>query len=142
MSSTDILNKIKKYESNGIYYLANDNIVDQCEFVYDRNIKGEALVPKDNSNNISETTFSGVFEIDTRNFFMTSDGKWNSNNLLSTCLDQVKPSCRLVTPIRDDDFSSFTNDFQKIVANIRAIGKLGNPRNSRDLHSIIADEPN
>ena len=140
MSASDILTEIKQYETNGIHYLGNDNIVDLCTFTYQKDIKGEILVPKNNTNNISELVFAGVFEIDARNFFMTSDGKWNSNNPLGTRFDQVKPSCRLL-PIQKDDFSLFENDYSTVLANIRAIETLGNPRKSRDYHSIIIDEP-
>lgn len=141
MSASQILTEIKEFENNGIYYLANDNIASSCNFTYNKSTKGEILVPKENSNDITEMTFSGVFEVDARNFFMTSDGKWNSNNPLGSRFDQIKPSCRLLPVHRDDDFSLFENDFPKIVANIHAIENLGNPRKSHDTHSIIIDEP-
>jgi hypothetical protein len=75
MTAADILTEIKKFEKNGIYYLGNENVASFYNFTYDKDIKGEVLVPKNNSDNISESVFSGVFEIDARNFFMTSDGK-------------------------------------------------------------------
>ena len=139
-SASEILTEIKQFETNGIHYLGNDNIVDLCTFTYQKDIKGEILIPKNNTNNISELVFAGVFEIDARNFFMTSDGKWNSNNPLRTRFDQVKPSCRLL-PIQKDEFSLFENNYSTVLANIRAIETLGNPRKSRDYHSIIIDEP-
>ena len=140
MTSSEILTEIKQYEANGIHYLGNDNIVDLCTFTYQKDIKGEILIPKNNTNNISELVFAGVYEIDARNYFMTSDGKWNSNNPLGTRFDQVKPSCRLL-PVQRDGFSSIENDYSTTIANIRAIENLGNPRKSRDCHSIIIDEP-
>ena len=140
MSAAEILTEIKQYETNGIHYLGNDNIVDICTFTYQKNLKGEILVPKDNTHNISELVFAGVYEIDARNYFMTSDGKWNSNNPLGTRFDQVKPSCRLL-PAQRNEFTLFENDYPTINANIRAIETLGNPRKSRDYHSIIIDEP-
>ena len=140
MSASEIMTEIKQYESSGLHYLGHDNIVDLCTFTYQKDLKGEILVPKNNTNNISELLFAGVYEIDARNFFMTSDGKWNSNNPLSTRFDQVKPSCRLL-PVQKDEFSLFEKDYSTIIANIRAIKTLGNPRKSRDCHSIIIDEP-
>ena len=140
MSASEIMTEIKQYESSGLHYLGHDNIVDLCTFTYQKDIKGEILVPKNNTNNISELLFAGVYEIDARNFFMTSDGKWNSNNPLGTRFDQVKPSCRLL-PVQKDEFSLFEKDYSTIIANIRAIETLGNPRKSRDSHSIIIDEP-
>ena len=101
------------------------------------------IIPKNNTNNISELVFAGVFEIDAHNFFMTSDGKWNSKNPLGTRFNQVKPSCRLL-PIQrlGEEFSLFKNNYSTIIANIRAIETLGNPcTKSRDCHSIIIDEP-
>ena len=116
--------------------------VDLCTFTYQKDLKGEILVPENNTNNISELVFAGIFEIDTRNFFMTSDGKWNSNNPLGTRFNQVKPSCRLL-PIQRlrEEFSLFENNYSTIIANIRAIETLGNPRKPCDCHSIIINEP-
>jgi hypothetical protein len=61
-----------------------DNICSLCEFVYNKDIKGDMLVPKDNDMKAktSEFILSGIFAIDARNFFMTSDGKWNPNDTL------------------------------------------------------------
>jgi hypothetical protein len=140
MSEDEILTEIRDLKSNGIHYLANDNIASLCNFTFNKDIKGDILVPKEDTNDISEFILVGVFEIDARNFFMTSDGKWSSNNPLGTRFDQVKPSCRLLPAHRENDFSSFQNDFQTFIANIRAIENLGNPRKSRDVHSIIIEE--
>ena len=140
MREADILAEIKKFEENGIHYLGNENIASLYNFVYDKDVKGEVLVPKDNSNDISESVFSGVFEIDARNFFMTSDGKWNSKNPLGTRFDQIKPSCRLLAPRRDNSLFIFNNDFPKIIANIQAIENFGNSRTFRDTHSIVLEE--
>ena len=55
------------------------------------------------------------FEIDTKNYFMTSDGKWNSNNPIGTHLHQVKSFCHLLPVRRDDEFSYSANDFPAIM---------------------------
>ena len=141
MTSSEILTEIKQYEANGIHYLGNDNIVDLCTFTYQKDIKGEILVPKNNTNNISELVFAGVYEIDARNYFMTSDGKWNSNNPLGTRFDQVKPSCHLSSVQHNTDLAFSTEDYPSIVANIREIENLPGHHKNREIHSILIEEP-
>lgn len=124
MSASNILTEIKQYESKGLHYLRHDNIIHLCTFTYQKNLKGEILIPKNNTNNISELVFAGVYKINAQNHFMPSDGKWNSNNPLSTYFDQVKPSCQLL-PVQRNDFIIFKNDYS--IANICVIETLGNP---------------
>jgi hypothetical protein len=136
-SPEDYLNEIRQLRSQGIYYAADENISSQCEFIYSKDVKGEKLVPKNDNKVISEFILTGVFEIDAKNYFMTSDGKWNSNNTLGTRFDQVKPTCHLLPVRRNDNFSFSINDFPAIISNIRAIESMGNPRKSRDTFSTI-----
>jgi hypothetical protein len=82
--------------SHGIHYAADTNIISQCEFIFNKDIRGNILVPRGSQAPISEFVLSGIFQINPRNFFMTSDGKWNPNNTLRTCLDQVKATCHLL----------------------------------------------
>ena len=137
LSGSDILIDTKRLQTDGIHYAAKENIVSQCEFVFNKEIRGEVLVPKDKDKKGSEFVLTGIFEIDPRNFFMTSDGKWNSNNPLGTRFDQVKPSCQLLPVQRNDEFSYSIEDYPAIIANIHSIENLANPRKSRDIHSII-----
>ena len=141
LSGSDILIETQQLHSQGIYYAANENLASQCEFIFNKDIKGEMLVPKDPDKKNSEFILTGILEIDAKNFFMTSDGKWNSNNALGTRLDQVKPSCHLLPVQRDDEFSFSTNDYSTILTNIRSIENLANPRKSRDTHSAIIENP-
>ena len=137
-SEQDILNDIRNLKSVGIHYATIDNIASQCEFVFNKTIKGEILLEKTSQK---EFILSGVFEIDARRYFMTSDGKWNVNNSFNTHFRQVKPSCNLISPQRNTDIHFSQNDFPTIIGNIRAIENLANPRKSRDAHSLIIEEP-
>ena len=141
LSGSEILSEIQQLQSQGIIYSAKENIASQCEFVYNKERKGSILIPKDDTNNISEFVLTGVFEIDPRSFFMTSDGKWNSNNPLGLPFHQVKPSCCLLPVRRDINFDFSINDFPSIITNIHAIELLANPRRSRDVSSFVTGDP-
>lgn len=71
---------------------------------------------------------------------MTSDGKWNANNTLGTRFEQVKLSCRLLPVEKKEEFTFSSDDFPKIISNIRAIESLANPRKTRDAFSVIIEE--
>jgi hypothetical protein len=75
LSGVDILRRVQDLRSEGIHYAANDGILNRCEFIFSKDIKGDILIPK--GERLSEFILTGVFEIDLRTFFMTSDGKWN-----------------------------------------------------------------
>ena len=137
-SEQEILNDIHNLKSSGIHYAATENISSQCEFVFNKTIKGEILVEKTSQK---EFILSGVFEIDARRYFMTSDGKWNVNNSFNTHFHQVKPSCNLISPQRSTDIEFSQHDFPTIIGNLRSIESLANPRKSRDTHSLLVEEP-
>lgn len=80
--------------------------------------------------------------MDTHNFFMTSNGKWNQNNQFGTRFDQVKPSCHLLPVECDSTFSYSTDDFSSIISNIQAIESLANPGKAREHVSVIMDKLN
>jgi hypothetical protein len=105
-----------------------------------KEIKGDIFIPKDNECKLSEIVLSGIFEIDARNFFLTSDGKWNANNSLNTHFYQVKPSCHLLPVERDKDFKFSKEDFPTIITNLRQIEKLKNPHNTQSTYSCIVEE--
>ena len=133
------LTNIHQLQNEGIHYAADDYVRSQCEFVFKKDIKGEILAPKDKDAKFSEFILTGVFEIDPRSFFMTSDGKWNCNNPLNTRFEQVKPTCHLLPVMRNEDFSFSTNDFPTILSNLRA---MKDPRKSRDTYSVILSDTN
>ena len=139
MSQAEMLNDIQELKNQDIHYAANQNIASECEFVYNKSIKGDVLVAKDTQD---EYFLSGVFELDAKSFFMTSDGKWNASNTASTRFEQVKPNCHLICPERlgDSDLSFPKEDFPKIISNLHAIEALGNPRKSKDVYSVIHGE--
>ena len=124
LSGNTILKNIHDLQSKGILYVGNRHLNTLCEFIFNKDIRGDALVHKDNNKAFSEFVLAGVFEVDACNFFMTSDSKWNPNNPLGTQLDQVKPSCHLLPVQRDTDSS---DDFPTVVTNIKAIETLASP---------------
>lgn len=138
-SAQDILDEIQRLQSQGIHYLGEKNLTSLCEFTYNNTLKGDVLVPKDMNTNdsLQEFILTGVFQIDGRNFFMTSDGKWNPNNPIGTRFDQAKGICHISSVQRDPEFSIFSNDFPSLINNLRAIEHLTNPRKSPETNSVI-----
>lgn len=136
-SELDVLNNIKTLKSLGIHYAAIKDLSSQCQFIFNNSLKGDILVEKDSEK---EFIFVGVFEIDSRNFFMTSDGRWNSNNNLNTHFYQTKPTCLLLPPQRPTDIIFSKYDYPTIITNLRAIENLANPLKTPDVHSLIVDE--
>ena len=139
-SNIKILQDIYDLQSQGIHYAANNNIISQCKFFYNKNLKGEILVPIE-SQSVSEFLLTGVFQINARSFFMTSDRKWNSNNTLGSRFEQVKPSCHLSSVQHDLELAFSTEDYPSIVENIRVIENLPGHHKNREIHSILIEEP-
>ena len=114
-----------------------------CEFVSNKDVRGDVLVTKDSQQTNTEFVLVGVFQVDPRNFFMTSNGKWNQNNQFATRFDQVKPSCHLLPVERDLAFRYSADNFSTVIGNIRAIESLANPQKAREhVTSVIMDNLN
>jgi hypothetical protein len=64
LSASEILTETKDLQSQGIIYATKENIASECEFIYNKDITGNILVPKDKTNKISEFVLTGIFEID------------------------------------------------------------------------------
>jgi hypothetical protein len=140
MSGVEILHGIQEFRSGGVYYAATQNLSSLCEFIYNKDLKGDVLVLKNSNKSSTEFLMMGVFEIDARNFFMTSDGKWNSTNVIGTRFDQVKPSCYLLPVERSSDFSFSSKDFPAITTNLHAIETLAVARKSHDNISVVVND--
>jgi hypothetical protein len=140
-SGNDIFQEMKALRPQGIFYIGehDPNLNSQCEFIYNKTMKGDLLISKARPD--SEFLFTGIFQIDARSFFMTSDGKWNAGNTLGTRLEQVKPTCRLLPVVRNSDFQFSTDHFPTVTTNLRAIENMANPRKGREHLSILIDEP-
>ena len=137
LSEEEILREIQHLRTQGIHYAAEKNISNLCEFTYNNTIKGDILVQKNINDSPSEFILTGIFQIDGRNFFMTSDGKWNPSNPIGTRFDQVKPTCHLLPVQRNANFPTSSTDFPSIINNIHAIESLANPHKSHDNSSIV-----
>ena len=142
LTGSDILQQTKDLITHGIHYAADSNIPSLCEFTFNKEVRGDILVPKNSQTGLLEFILSGIFQIDARNFFMTSDGKWNLNNPLGTRLDQVKATCHLLPVDHNLDFTFSSRDYPNIIGNLHAIENLANQRRSHDTTSIIVGESN
>jgi hypothetical protein len=71
---------------------------------------------------------------------MTSDGKWNCNNVLGTRFQQVKPTCHLLPVLRNADFSFSADDFSAIISNLHAIEDMADPRKTGDTYSVVTSD--
>ena len=131
---------VTQLKTEGIHYAADKAINLQYEFTFNKDFKGDILVPKKADESISEFILSGIFQIDACNFFMTSDGKWNANNMIGTCFEQIKPSCHLLPVQCDPDFAFSLDDFPAIIANLQAIKILGDARKGHDDISVIVGD--
>ena len=139
LTAERILQNLRQLEPQGIHYAGDKIDPAKYEFVYDKRLKGDILISKDEDSDLSEFVLAGIFKIDARNFFMTSDGKWNSNSSVGNFF-QVKPSCLLVPIQRNSDLSLFSNDFPSIIGNIRAIEAITDPKKGHNITSIIAND--
>ena len=142
ITEPEILVQTRNLISHGIHYAANTDIASQCEFMFNKDLRGDVLILKGSQALHSELVLSGIFQIDTHNLFMTSDTKWNSNNPLSTCLDQAKATCNLQPVNQNTDFEFSAQHFPNIIGNLHAIKNLANPQRSRDTSSIIVNNSN
>ena len=126
--------------SHDIHYAVDTDIASHCEFIFNKDLKGDILVTKGSHAPLSEFLLSGIFHVDARNFFMTSDAKWNPNNPLGSCLDQAKATCNLLPVNRNPKFTFSTQHFPNIIGNLCAIENLTNQRQSQDIASIIGND--
>ena len=140
LTGNEIYKDLQDLDSKGIHYAVDKKVSLHSEFIYNKDIKGDILVPKNTKNDLSEYILAGIFEIDGRNFFMTSDGKWSSTNPIGTHLHQVKPSCHLLPVQRDTEFNYSSNDFPSIINNLHAIENIANSRKSRDVTSVVVGD--
>ena len=140
MTGKKILEDMWQLRSQGIHYAGDKIDSSRYDFVYNKTVRGDVLVPKENNRDLSEFILAGVFEVDGRNFFMTSDGKWTSENAVKSQFHQVKPSCLLLPVRRHPEFAFSANDYPSIVENIRAIESSTNPRKSKEDASILVND--
>lgn len=142
LSGAEILRQTQDLTPHGIHYAAETDIASRCEFMFNKALKGDVLVPKGTQMPLTEYLLGGIFQIDARNFFMTSNGKWNPNNPLNTRLEHVKATCHLLPVERNSEFNFSAQHFPTIIGNLRAIENLANPRRSHDTTSIIDKDSN
>ena len=106
-----------------------------------KDVKGEVLIAKVDNKPNSEFVLAGIFRVDTQDFFMTSDGKWNQKNYIESRFEDVQPTCNLILVIRDPDFIYSTKDFPSIIANTHAIENQANPQKKQEHDSILLNNP-
>jgi hypothetical protein len=133
-SADEVLLRIQDLDD--VVYLGDKDILSKCDYFFDKNVNGNVLIRKNNNGHPIELLFAGIFEIDARDFFMTSDAKFNASNT-AIRFDQIKPHCRLLPVRRNSQFAISADDFPTIVSNIHAIEKLVAGRKGPDDVSVV-----
>jgi hypothetical protein len=137
-SENNILERLRNLESHGIAYLGDKDIAAKTAFFFNKDINGDVLIRKDSSttSHPTELLLAGIFEIDARNFFMSSDAKYNSSSNTLSRFDQIKLQCHLI-PVRHSDFVQSFKVFPSVVTNIQTIEKTATGRRGHDDISIL-----
>ena len=118
LSETDILQNLCTLLSKGIHYLGDKNINDLCVFVFNNNMKGDMLILKGSQKPYTKFVVTGIFQINPRNFFMISDGRWTSTNTFNSPFERVKLSCQLRPLEPDSRFDISIKNFPTVLSNI------------------------
>lgn len=113
LTGQQILVQTQSLISHDIHYATDTNLTSQCEFMFNKDLRGDVLILKGSQAPHSEFVLSGIFQINVHNFFMTSDAKWSSNNPLGTCLNQAKVSCNLLPVDWNTEFDFSAQHFPK-----------------------------
>lgn len=66
----------------------------------------------------------GVFEIERRDFYMTSDANFDPRNDFNIKFETVKATCQLEVVNRDSRFGFSVTDYANVIKNIRALENL------------------
>ena len=132
-SGADILEHLRSLED--VVYLGDKDIVGKCDSFFDKTVNGNVVIRKGDESP-KELLFAGIFEVDARNFFMTSDAKFNPSSTPMR-FEQIKPHCHLLPVRRCSQFAYSANDFSTVVSNIQAVEKMVSGRKGQDDVSIV-----
>jgi hypothetical protein len=127
-----VLTKLRTLE-NG-FYLGDEHIQKHGKYMFAGYSHGNVLILKDSDADPTEMILRSIFQIDKREFYMTSDAGYKRRNEWG--IEKSKPNCRLVPVIRDPSFNFTIIDFPKMVQNLQTLEKLG-PRTNDDVLSVI-----
>lgn len=111
-----VLTKLRTLD--GGYYLGDKDLPSKGQFRIGGR-EGNILVIKNDDTVPTEMVLRGVFEIDRRSFYMTSDGGFDPENPFGTKLSECKATCRLVPVNRDMSFKFSVNHYPTVIENVR-----------------------
>jgi hypothetical protein len=116
------------------FYLGDEHIEKHGKFIFASYNQGNVLILKDSDAEPTEMILRGIFQIDKREFYMTSDAGYKSRNEWG--IEKSKPNCRLVPVIRDPSFNFTIIDFPKMLNNLHALENLI-PHGKNQVLSVI-----
>ena len=119
-----------------LYYLGTPNIAASAQFCI-RGIEGHRLIVKNNEEIPTEFLFSGIFEINCRDFYILPDGNFDPTGPFNKKNLKVKATCCLLPMWCEEYFNFSAQDFPTAIKNIRAIKKLAPLPKACDVHSML-----
>jgi len=124
--------------SDVAFYGGTPNIASHAEF-FVRGATGDMAIVKNKGGEVQEFLLSGIFEIDRQDFFMGAEGGYMPANIFNRDFVNTKLSCNLTAVQRDSMFLSTRSDFTTIIANIKALEKLIQPKKGSTSVSCVRD---
>jgi len=106
------------------FYAATPNLASMAQFFLGGGSGDVAIIKNGTNNDVVELLLSGIFEIDRELFFMNVDGGFPSSNMFNREFVDTKLTCLLIPVQNDIAFSSARDDYDAIIANIKALEKL------------------
>ena len=64
LTGAQILDQTRSLTSHNIHYATNTDITSHCEFIFNKDLKGDILVTKGSHAPLSEFLLSGIFHVD------------------------------------------------------------------------------
>lgn len=120
------------------FYAATPNLVSHADFFLCGS-GGDVAVVKKERQDITELLLSGIFKIDCQLFFMNADGGFSMSNLFNRDFVDTKLTCHLIPVQNDATFSTAQNDFDAIIANVKALERLIPLKKGESLNSCIKE---
>jgi len=120
------------------FYAATPGLASNAEF-FMGGPSGDIAIHKNGAQHAEELLLSGIFEIDWQNFFMGPEGGYMPGNLYNRNFVDTKLKCYVIPVQRDSDFATAREDFNAIVANIRALEKLVTQKKGNLTTSCLRD---
>jgi hypothetical protein len=123
-----------------IFYIGTTNLAAQAEYRIG-GTGGNQLIVKNNDAIPTEFIMAGVFEIDRRDFFFTSDANYHpeKHRDLDKKFESAKATCRLIPVQRDISYQFSAEHFATAINNLRALEKLAATPKDSTIYSTICN---